>query len=162
MGFLRLKAEEDVNGTRLDELAIGFSRLLSRLESDHVFVAGYVAILAGRSRSTEDVDVFIERWSSGRIDDLVTELERDGYRGPAMPLSETYGTLASGTSVWVAPDGETTPHLEVIPRRRVRSCLPGERDRRTRRRRNDPDLAVGASVLSRWYLRLQGANGVSE
>jgi hypothetical protein len=53
--------------------------VLSRLDIDHAFVAGYVAILAGRSRSTEDVDVFIERCSSERIDDLVAELEREGY-----------------------------------------------------------------------------------
>ncbi|SMO84945.1 hypothetical protein [Halorubrum cibi] len=103
----------DRDPNRLDELAIGFFRVLSRLEIDHVFVAGYVAILSGRSRSTEDVGVFIERCSSDRIDDLVAELERDGYWGPAMPLSETYGNLASGTDIWVAPDGEMTPHLEV-------------------------------------------------
>ena len=30
-----------------------------------------------------------------------------------MPLSETYGNLSTGTNIWVAPDGEMTPHLEV-------------------------------------------------
>ena len=103
----------DREPNRLDELAAGFSEILSRLDIDHVFVAGYVAILAGRSRSTEDVDVFIERCSAERIADLVAELEREGYWGPAMPLSDTYGNLANGTNVWVAPDGEMTPHLEV-------------------------------------------------
>jgi hypothetical protein len=103
----------DREPNRLDELALEFSRVLSRLDIDHVFVAGYVAILAGRSRSTEAVDVFIERCSSERIDDLVAELEREGYWGPAMPLSNTYGNLASGTNIWVAPDGEMTPHLEM-------------------------------------------------
>ncbi|OYR85668.1 hypothetical protein DJ71_07410 [Halorubrum sp. E3] len=103
----------DREPNRLDELALESSRVLSRLDIDHVFVAGYVAILAGRSRSTEDVDVFIERCSSERIDDLVAELEREGYWGPAMPLSNTYENLASGTNIWVAPDGEMTPHLEV-------------------------------------------------
>lgn len=98
---------------RLDELAAGFSAILSRLEIDHVFVAGYVAILAGRSRSTEDIDVFIERCPADRIDDLVTELEAAGYWGPAMPLSEMYDNLASGTNIWVAPDGEMTPHVEA-------------------------------------------------
>jgi hypothetical protein len=98
---------------RLDDLAIGFSRICSRLDIGHVFVAGYVAILAGRSRSTEDIDVFIERCSSKRIDDLVDELKREGYWGPAMPLSEMHGNLASGTNIWVAPDGTMTPHLEV-------------------------------------------------
>ena len=103
----------DREPNRLDELALEFSQVLSRLDIDHVFVAGYVAILAGRSRSTEGVDVFIERCSSERIDDLVAELEREGYWGPAMPLSNTYENLASGTNIWVAPDGEMTPHLEV-------------------------------------------------
>ena len=98
---------------RLDELAAGFSGILSRLDIDHVFVAGYVAILAGRSRSTEDIDVFIERCSADRIDDLVAELEAAGYWGPAMPLSEMYDNLADGTNIWVAPDGEMAPHIEV-------------------------------------------------
>ena len=98
---------------RLDTLAIDFSRVLARLGIDHVFVAGYVAILAGRSRSTEDVDVFIERCPPERIDELVAELEREGFWGPAMPLSEMHGNLAAGTNIWVASDGEMTPHLEV-------------------------------------------------
>jgi hypothetical protein len=109
----RCGGSDDRDLNRLDELAVGFSEVLSRLDIDHVFVAGYVAILAGRSRSTEDVDVFIERCSSERVDDLVAELEQEWYRGPAIPLSDTYGNLASGRNIWVAPDGEMTPHLEV-------------------------------------------------
>ncbi|WP_281194878.1 hypothetical protein [Halorubrum sp. F4] len=103
----------DREPNRLDELAIGFSEVLRRLDIDHVFVAGYVSILAGRSRSTEDIDVFIERCPADRLDQLVAELEREGYWGPAMPLSEMYGNLSNDTKVWVAPDGEMTPHLEV-------------------------------------------------
>jgi len=64
---------------RLDELAVGFSEILSRLDVDHVFVAGYVAILAGQSRSTEDIDVFVERCSAERVDEIVDELERERY-----------------------------------------------------------------------------------
>lgn len=56
---------------------------------------------------------FIERCPADRIDDLVTELEREGYWAPAMPLAEMYGNLTSGTNIWVAPDGEMTPNLEV-------------------------------------------------
>jgi hypothetical protein len=103
----------DREPNRLDDLAVGFSEVLRRLDIDHVFVAGYVAILAGRSRSTEDIDVFIERCSADQTETLVTELEREGYWGPAMPLSEMHGNLTNGTNIWVAPDGEMTPHLEV-------------------------------------------------
>lgn len=97
----------------LDELAIDFSNILSRLDIDHVFVAGYVAILTGRARSTDDIDVLIERCPEQRIDTLVEELESEGYWGPAMPLSEMYGNLSSDANIWVAPDGQMSPHLEV-------------------------------------------------
>ncbi|WP_058366830.1 hypothetical protein [Haloparvum sedimenti] len=103
----------DREPNRLDELAIGFSELLDRHDIDHVFVSGYVAILTGRPRSTDDIDVFIERCSEDRIAELVDALEAEAYWGPAMPLSEMYGNLAEGTNIWVAPDGEMSPHLEV-------------------------------------------------
>jgi hypothetical protein len=96
----------------LDELAIGFSAILDDLDIEHVFVAGYVAILTGRARSTEDVDVIIERIDETTTDELVSTLEERDYWGPAMPLSSTFEMLDSGDNVWVAPDDQVTPHLE--------------------------------------------------
>jgi len=98
---------------KLDRLAIGFSDILSRLDIDHTFVAGYVAILTGRPRSTDDIDVFIEQCAEPTIDELVDELEAEGYWGPAMPLSEMYSSLSNGTNIWIASDGEMAPHIEV-------------------------------------------------
>lgn len=97
----------------LDELAISFSSVCSRLDIQHVFVAGYVAILTGRARATEDIDVFVERLSEAETAELVDALETEGYWGPAMPLEEAYGNLAADTNLWVAPEGQMTPHLEV-------------------------------------------------
>ena len=98
---------------RFDDLAIKFSEILTEFGIEHVFVAGYVSILAGRARSTEDIDVIVERLSAARTDDLVSALDAADYWGPAMPLEEMYGNLSAGTNTWVAPDGQTTPHLEV-------------------------------------------------
>ncbi|WP_136592178.1 hypothetical protein [Salinigranum halophilum] len=97
----------------LDELAISFSTLLSRLDIGHVFIAGYVAILTGRARATDDIDVLIEPCPENEIEQLVEELETSGYWGPAMPLTEMYGNLTAGTNIWVAPSDQMTPHLEV-------------------------------------------------
>lgn len=97
----------------LDKLAIGFSTQLSRLNIDHVFIAGYLAILTGRARATDDIDVLIESLDESRVEQLVDELEANGYWGPAMPLSEMYGNLSAGTNIWVAPSNQMTPHLEV-------------------------------------------------
>lgn len=97
----------------LDNLALAFSQFLSKFEIDHVFIAGYLAILTGRARATDDIDVLIEPVPRERIDQLVDELEANNYWGPAMPLSEMYSNLTAGTNIWVAPDGQMTPHLEV-------------------------------------------------
>ena len=67
----------DRPSNRLDELAIGFSEILSRQGIDHAFVAGYVAILTGRPRSTDDIDVFIECCSEARIEELVEQLDAE-------------------------------------------------------------------------------------
>ena len=97
----------------LDNLAIAFSTLLSDLDIDHVFIAGYLAILTGRARATDDIDVLIEPLSNGDVSELVEELEASGYWGPAMPLKEMYGNLSAGTNIWVAPSDQMTPHVEV-------------------------------------------------
>lgn len=98
---------------RLDELAIAFSSLLSRLDVGHAFVSGYVAILAGRARSTEDIDVLVEPFDADVANRLASELEESGYWGPAMPLSELHEQLANDANIWVAPAGQVSPHLEV-------------------------------------------------
>jgi len=98
---------------RLDELAIEFSEILDEMSVDHVYVAGYVSILAGRARSTEDVHVLVERIDEATAEQLATRLDEEGFWGAAMPLSSTYEMLSHGDPVWVAPQDQVTPHLEL-------------------------------------------------
>jgi hypothetical protein len=98
---------------QLDELAIRFSEILGQFDIEHVYIAGYVSILAGRARSTEDVDVLIERIDEETADELAATLDEKGFWGPAMPLSSTYEMLDNGDNIWVAPEDQMTPHLEV-------------------------------------------------
>lgn len=95
----------------LDELAIQFSTVLDDVGIDHVFVSGYVAILTGRARATEDIDVLLERIPPATIDRLVRELKNRGLWGPAMPL-DAMGEMLDD-NIWVAPAGEMIPHIEV-------------------------------------------------
>lgn len=97
----------------LDELAIAFSTILDEFGIDHVYIAGYVSILAGRARSTEDVDVLIEHIDEQTADKLAATLTAEGFWGAAMPLSSLYEMLENGDNIWVAPDDQVTPHLEV-------------------------------------------------
>ena len=95
----------------LDELAILFSTLLDEVGIGHVFISGYVAILTGRARATEDIDVLLARTPSDKIDRLVTKLEDNGLWGPAMPLDSMEEMLED--NIWVAREGEMVPHLEA-------------------------------------------------
>jgi hypothetical protein len=98
---------------QLDGLAVGFSGILGQFGITHVYIAGYVSILAGRARSTEDVDVLIERIDEKTADELAKTLDEKGFWGPAMPLSSMYEMLDNGDNIWVAPEDQVTPHLEV-------------------------------------------------
>lgn len=98
---------------RLDELAITFSTILDQLGIDHVFVAGYVSILAGRARSTDDVDVLTEAFDEETAGELAAALDDEGFWGPAMPLTSMSEMLLNGDNIWIAPESQITPHLEV-------------------------------------------------
>lgn len=101
----------DREPNNLDELAILFSTLLDKVGIGHVFISGYVAILTGRARATEDIDVLLARTTSDKIDRLVTELKGNGLWGPAMSLDSMEEMLED--NIWVARDGEMIPHLEA-------------------------------------------------
>ena len=61
----------------LDKLAIDFTSILNKLEIKYVLVSGYVSILFGRSRSSEDIDIIIEKISIEQFKKLWAELYRD-------------------------------------------------------------------------------------
>jgi hypothetical protein len=116
MGGIELTDEKLLVGrdpNELDELAIAFSSLLDEHGIRHVYVAGYVTILAGRARATQDIDVLIEPTDSEILEELATDLSERGFWGPAMPLDEMETMLTEGDNIWVAHDGEMAPHLEV-------------------------------------------------
>ncbi len=95
----------------LDELAIETSGILDRLGIAHAFISGYVAILTGRSRGTEDIDLLLEQVDGGSIDRLADTLREHDMWGPAMPLSRMDEMLVD--HIWVARDGEMLPRLEM-------------------------------------------------
>lgn len=103
----------DRQPNELDELALSFSTILSVHAVEHVYVAGYVAILAGRARSTQDIDVLLAPTDESTIDAIAADLETQGYWGPAMPLEDMHGMLSDDEPIWIAREGEVAPHLEV-------------------------------------------------
>lgn len=99
--------------SELDKDVLEFTRILDACKVDYVIVRGYVAILTGRSRSTEDIDVILESLSETETEQLVTELKDRGYWGMAMPLDEMYSMLSEGSRIRIAEEGEMYPNFET-------------------------------------------------
>ena len=69
-----IKFEKELNS--LDKFTIDFADILNRLSIKYVLVSGYVSILFGRNRSSEDVDIFIEDIDFKRFQLLWNELNK--------------------------------------------------------------------------------------
>ena len=54
----KIEFEKELNS--LDKFVIDFCSILNKLNIKYVIIAGYVAILFGRNRNSEDVDIFID------------------------------------------------------------------------------------------------------
>lgn len=65
--------------SNLDKLVLRFVKILDREKVDYVIISGYIAILFGRSRHTEDVDLFIEEMPFSKFKSLWNSLEKDGF-----------------------------------------------------------------------------------
>ncbi|MEA5388957.1 hypothetical protein VB773_05095 [Haloarculaceae archaeon H-GB2-1] len=97
----------------LDELLLSVVRVLDDVGIEYAVVSGYVAVLFGRSRATEDIDVITERFDEETAEQLVTKLCEAGYWGSAMPLSDLYETLSDDLPIRVAEDGHRVPNVEL-------------------------------------------------
>lgn len=97
----------------LDRLILDVATILDDQNIEYVVVSGYVAVLLGRARATEDIDVVTERFDSDTAASLADELADAGYWGPAMPLDEMYETLADDLPVRIAEDGHRVPNVEL-------------------------------------------------
>lgn len=97
----------------LDRLVLDFVKILEK-HTKYVIVSGYVAILFGRSRATEDVDIFIKRLDFGQFSSLFQELTDNSYYClNSDDLSDMHGHLAEGLALRFAKKGTVIPNFEV-------------------------------------------------
>lgn len=99
--------------SELDELVLEFVALLDEEGIQYTIVSGYVAILTGRSRATEEIDTVIERLPRERTTALADRLREEGYWGATMPLDELHETFSDGLRQRVAEEGTMIPNFEL-------------------------------------------------
>lgn len=100
----------------LNELDLFVLAFVSILEShtSYVIISGYVSILFGRARATEDIDIFIPELDEERFTILYSDLIKGGYWClNTEEVSEAYGYLKEGIAIRFARENETIPNVEI-------------------------------------------------
>ena len=113
-----IKLDKIIN--ELDKLVLKFIKILERY-TDYVIVSGYVAILLGRSRTTEDIDVFIIKMDKDKLKEFYKELIKNGFWClNSENFGEIYSYLNEGLAVRFALKNQMAPNFEVKFARKLR------------------------------------------
>jgi len=99
--------------SKLDMFVIDFVNILKKY-TDYVVVSGYVSILFGRSRGTEDIDIFINKIDMETFIKLNRELIGKQYWFlNAENPGELFGMLHDGLAVRIAAKDTVIPNIEI-------------------------------------------------
>jgi hypothetical protein len=97
----------------LDLFTLEFVKLL-RKYAKYVLVSGYVSILLGRARSSEDVDIITPKIEFQKFKQLTNELSQNGfYCLNAESDEEIYSYLNEQEVVRFAKKGTAIPNMEL-------------------------------------------------
>lgn len=107
----RIELEKELNA--LDQFVIDFCAVLDKASVRFVICSGYVAILFGRNRSSEDVDMFIQRLAPDGFEKLWTPLNASFDCLNASTAKDAHELLRDGLAVRFAHKGSVLPNMEV-------------------------------------------------
>lgn len=97
----------------LDKFTLNFVKTLEKY-ANYVLVSGYVSILLGRARVSEDVDVIIDKIDFPTFQALYKELKKNNYYClNAEKDSTIYNYLSDKLAVRFAKKDKTIPNVEL-------------------------------------------------
>lgn len=105
-----IKLDKELN--ELDRFVLNFVKLL-RKHTDYVIISGYVSLLFGRARGTEDIDMFIENIPKENFINLYQELKRKYWCLNTDDVNEMYDYLKEGLPIRVAIENQSIPNFEI-------------------------------------------------
>ncbi len=109
----QIKLSKQLND--LDELVIDFIKILDRNRVNYVLVSGYISILFGRSRSSEDIDLIAERVSEKMFLKLWKEISKTfTCIIPCDPKNAYENYLMNRTSLRFSRKGKFIPNVEFM------------------------------------------------
>lgn len=143
----------------LDKLMIDFAEILNNY-SDYVIVSGYVSILLGRSRSSEDIDLLIPRMPISQFTDFFKELVKKGYEcANSMIVDEAY-SMMDYLGIRFFKKGNPVPNIEL---KAIKNDLDKYSfDNRLRVVLNEKNLFISPLELQIAYKLFLAADGTEE
>lgn len=105
-----IKLDKEIN--ELDKFAFDFCKIVSK-HAKYVVISGYVAILFGRSRGTEDVDIFIEKLDKEKFEKLFYDLSQNGYECITASKEQAYENLSEKIPIRFAKKKQFIPNIEL-------------------------------------------------
>jgi len=108
----QMEFEKELNS--LDKFVIDFTGVLNKLKIKYVVVSGYVAILFGRNRTSEDVDLLIEESDFEKFLQLWNELsEKFDCLNTNSPEKAYEEFLLKETAIRFSEKKKYVPNIEV-------------------------------------------------
>lgn len=93
----------------LDRFVIDFCGLLDK----YVVVSGYVSILFGRSRATEDVDLLIPKMNIGEFSKIWERIHNSEFECiNTKDINESFEILNEGSNIRFSRKGKPLPNME--------------------------------------------------
>jgi hypothetical protein len=104
--------EKDLNS--LDVFTLDFCSILEKFDVDYVLVSGYVSILFGRNRASEDVDIIVEKLDFDKFKSLWSALYNDFECLNTEIVKEAYDDyLLTGLAIRFSKKGRFIPNMEL-------------------------------------------------
>ena len=96
----------------LDKLVIDFVNILKNY-SEYVLVSGYVSILFGRSRISEDIDLLIPKMNFEKFSQLYNSMKEKFWCLNVDDKDELFDMLKKGHSIRFARKNKVIPNMEI-------------------------------------------------
>lgn len=105
---------------KLDRFVLDFIKVLEK-HIDYVIISGYVSILLGRTRATEDIDLFIKHISIEKFAEFYEEAKKRGFECiNAEKVDEVFSYLKEGLAIRFSRKNQPVPNFEIkLPKREI-------------------------------------------
>ncbi len=98
----------------LDKLVIEFCGILDSYKINYVIISDYISILFGRTRTTEDVDIFIEKIPEEKFFEFCNALEAKGFWIiNSTSARDAFEVLSENLAIRVAEKAKSLPNFEI-------------------------------------------------